>query len=388
MGLHFSWFIRSLRPGGHTAAPVTLRRILVLVFGMPIFISLQLAHWLGLFIDEICFRGYRKVKIKAPLFITGIPRSGTTFAHRSVAADRSSYCTVSTWEAILAPSITERKLLVGLRFIDRLIGSPLKRTVHHLLTKASGDFNTIHEVGLNAPEEDYLWLLPAGSCFILSMAFPFSRWLSCTVSPEKFPQEQRDQLLDFYISCIQRHLYHHGTNRHFLSKNAAFSRWIGLLAERLPDARFLVCVRHPGSALSSQLSSLRPARELFATDPDGNHTRERITNIFTANYKYLEQITKCMPDNRIAVIDQLDLRNHGASIINTALDRLSLPSRKLRAETNSTKKKATGNLHKHSAPDQGLKNQEIEICLLPHYRAIIQSKQRIQPPTQQHGTEP
>ncbi len=389
LSLYFCWWLHSFWPNKHGGAPLNLRRILFLIIGMPLFLSLQVIHWLGFLLDEICFRAYRKVKIKDPLFISGIPRSGTTFVHRTLASDRSAFCTVSTWEAVLAPSITERKLLAGLRSIDRMIGNPLLKAANHCLATAAGDFNDIHEIGINAVEEDYLWLLPAGSCFILSMAFPFSEWFNQTATPEKMTAQQRNQLLDFYISCIQRHLFYHGQNRTFLSKNAAFAGWVGPLSKRLPDARFLICVRHPMSALSSQLSSLRSARKLFATDPDGQITKERMTAIFTSSYRDLAELTGSIPSEQMAIIEQSDLRADGVDILNQATDQLSLPSYPVTKKLNNMKKRQSGNPHPHSASDYGLENKEIEVCLMPAYQLILKSKMRItpriSPPIHEHG---
>ena len=134
LGYHSHWFLYSFCTEKHTGVPLSLHRLLLLVIGMPLFIFLQLIHWVGFLIDEICFSAYRKVEVKAPLFISGIPRSGTTFVHRTLATNRSAFCTVSTWEAILAPSITERKCIARLRSLDRRIGSPLKKTINSLLS--------------------------------------------------------------------------------------------------------------------------------------------------------------------------------------------------------------------------------------------------------------
>ena len=380
LGLYLNCFLSSFCPKRHSGAPLSLRRVLLLLFGFPLFMGLQLIHWVGFFIDEICFSAYRKVEVKAPLFISGIPRSGTTFLHRALAADRSAFCSVSTWEAILAPSITERKIISILRSLDRRIGNPLQKTVHHLISRASGDFNEIHEVGVNAAEEDYLWLLPAGSCFILSMAFPFSQWLESTATPERMTKQQRNQLLDFYQGCIQRHLYYHGTDRTFLSKNAAFAGWVGSLSNRFQDARFLICTRHPMSALSSQLSSLRPARELFATDPGGSYTKERMTAIFEANYQHLAKITKSIPLERMAIIDQADLRANEAVLLNQATEQLSLKSVQLPQKPEMSERSLIGSSHQHSPYDYELKNKEIEVCLMPAYEVIMEAKQRVKPP--------
>ena len=382
--LHLSWFIRSFWPGKHPAAPLSGYRICILLLGMPLFACLQCLHWLGFLADEIFFRAYRKVPVHAPIFITGIPRSGTTYVHRTLAADNAHFCTVSTWEALLAPTITERKILTGLRSIDRFCGSPLKRLVDHLIAQATGDLANIHAVTLNDVEEDYLWLLPAGGCFILSLAFPFSKWLSKMSTLQDLPDSKKKQLVDFYARCVQKHLYFHGTERRFLSKNAAFAGWIDPLQKRFPEACFLACVRHPTQALSSQLSSLRPARELFATDPDGSHIKKLITDVFTQNYTTLASLTETMPTTHLAIMDQSDLRTHDIVMLRLAGQRLASPLGELKSP--SVPNKPTP-IHQHSAADYGLKNKQIEVCLLPAYQAILRSDQRIQPETQDDGTE-
>ena len=194
----------------------------------------QALHWLGFLLDELLFRGYRSVPIESPVFISGIPRSGTTFVHRTLAQDRTQFTTVSSWEAALAPSITERKLVRALAWIDRKTGSLGHRTLHRLTARIAGDFNEVHELDPTGPEEDYLWLLPTGSCFILLMAFPFSTWLKRTALLQEMPSAQREQLLEFYRRCIQRHLYCAPPGRRFLSKNAAFASWVAPLAHSCP----------------------------------------------------------------------------------------------------------------------------------------------------------
>ena len=292
IGLHLSWFVRSLVPGQNEAAPLGVKRLIFLLLAFPLFCSLQLCHWLGFLFDELFFRGYRKVKIENAAFISGIPRSGTTFVHRTLAVDTEQFTTVSTWEAVLAPSISQRKLIRALALVDRTLGRPFQKLIEWLTAKAVGDFNQVHEIGPSAPEEDYLWLLPAGSCFILSMAFPFSHWLNHTARIHEMPEKARDQLIDFYLSCIKRHLYCTPGDKRFLSKNAAFASWVRPLAHRLPDAQFILCVREPCSGLSSQLSSLQSARTLFATDPHGSATEKTFTTLFEEQLNELSSLSR------------------------------------------------------------------------------------------------
>jgi hypothetical protein len=143
------------------------------------------------------------------------------------------------------------------------------------------------------------------------------------------------------------------------------------------------------SALSSQLSSLRSARKLFATDPDGQITKERMTAIFTSSYRDLAELTGSIPSEQMAIIEQSDLRADGVDILNQATDQLSLPSYPVTKKLNNMKKRQSGNPHPHSASDYGLENKEIEVCLMPAYQLILKSKMRItpriSPPIHEHG---
>src|SRR5580704_1043802 len=51
----------------------------------------QAIHLVFRIVDEIFFRGYRKVQIKEPVFIISNPRSGTTFLHRLISLDEENF---------------------------------------------------------------------------------------------------------------------------------------------------------------------------------------------------------------------------------------------------------------------------------------------------------
>lgn len=376
IGLHLLWFVQSLTPGKHPAAPLGWARLFFLLLGFPLFVSVQFVHWLGFLLDELFFRGYRQVQIREPVFISGIPRSGTTFVHRTLAIDTAQFTSVSTWEAALAPSVTERKCIRLIARIDSLIGGPGAKFIHWLTAKATGDFNAVHAVDPCAPEEDYLWLLPAGACFILLMAFPFSIRLRQTAQLDQMPSHTREQILSFYLSCIQRHLYCAPSGCRFLSKNAAFASWIKPLAARLPDARFLLCLRDPQKGLSSQLSSLKSARMLFATDPDGTTTTATFTKIFAGNLEELASLENTEFRERVAFIEQEDLRRDSRKLLTAALELVGIqPSPALTQYLNElTPTPESG--HRYDSQEFKLENHVIDDCLNPPYQLILSSTRR------------
>lgn len=368
---HFSWWTASFWPGRHESAPLSGRRLLFLLLFYPAFLALQLLHWLGFLCDEIFFPVYRKLPVTAPVFVLGIPRSGTTFLHRSLAKDRDQFTSISTWEAVLAPSITERKLIGGLQLIDRLAGRPLHRLIKKSLRAAAGDLDHIHEVALSAPEEDYLCLLPVGACFILLLAFPFSQQLRQLGRLEEMPGGERERLLHFYKGILQRHLYCHPDKR-LLSKNAAFASWAKALQGTFPDAKFLICVREPISALSSQLSSLAPARAIFASDPGGTATTGIFTEIYAHGYQSLAHFIQSSQTSQAALIEQADMKAAPSEIITLALKQLDLDA----DPDLQALQPAPPSAHRHAPDDFSLDLDAIQHSMHPYYETMLHSPNR------------
>ena len=140
----------------------------------------------------------------------------------------------------------------------------------------TGGLDAVHPTALDAPEEDFLFLLPAFSSFILVAAFPLSPAVWELTRVDDWPERQRRRLIGFYRSCLQRHLYATGqTDATVLSKNPSFSACVATLAELFPDARFVCCYRDPLEAIPSQLSSLRPSVEGLGYDVADPRIRDR-----------------------------------------------------------------------------------------------------------------
>ncbi|MHA7815080.1 MAG: sulfotransferase [Pseudohaliea sp.] len=366
MGSYGRCYLESAWPGRHPAAPLRPRRLLFLLL-FPLFLLVQLGHWLALALDELLYPDYRQQPVRAPVFITGIPRSGTTYLHRLLAAG-GAFTTVRTWEALLAPAICQRRALRALARLDRRFGAPLQRLIQGAIARGSGDFASVHAVGLHDAEEDYLCLLPAAGCFLLLMAFPFDRELEQLGALGDLPPRRRRALLTFYHRIIQRHCYsHHG--KRFLSKNAAFASWPPYLAERYPDARFLLCVRRPSTALASQLSALRPARRIFGTDLGGEHTTARFRRLYGAFLNDLAAFAAAQP-GRVKVLEQRDLRAAPAATAEALADWLAIPPPPLRPA------EATGS-HRYDPAAFGLSPETVDEELGASYAALLASPARL-----------
>jgi len=298
---------RSLVPPAPVRPGRYLGRILVMAVFLPPFALLQLVHWIGLLLDEILFPRYRRVEIREPLFVLGVPRSGTTHLHRVLARD-PQFTTFSTWECLFAPSVTERRLWLGVGWLDARLGRPLHRLLDWLEGHAFGGLDHVHRMSLGDPEEDYFALMPVLACFILILPFPMDPflWRMGTFDRDMPPADRR-RLMAFYRGCLQRHLYVNGAGKRLLSKNAAFAPLAGSLRDTFPDARFLVCLRTPTETLPSQLSSVESGVRLFRVLDVAPDFRERLARQLSFYYANLERALDEVSDNRCAWVTMAGL---------------------------------------------------------------------------------
>lgn len=275
------WTVRYLPAGSWRFLP---RRVLAFGLAVPVFVLFQLLHWLGFALDEVLFRRYRRVKINRPVFVTGIPRSGTTHLQR-VLAGHEQLTSMQMWECFLAPSITERYLFSSL---SRLF-SPLRKLSDHFRFPFFEKMRSVHKLGLNEAEEDFVALLPINACFLLVVLFPEVRhYWQLSDFDHSMSDKRKAAILRFYRRMIQKHLYFHGPQKRYLCKNPSFMSWIGSLNTEFEDASFLVCEREAAATVASQISSLRPIWRLIYGEDISADFSSKIVSMLAGYYHYLD----------------------------------------------------------------------------------------------------
>jgi len=308
------------RPSGKS-----LRRVAMLVLLVPPFVILQLVNCICLALDCLLFPSFRRVRIVSPVFIVGIPRSGTTFLHRVLAIDDAS-TTLTAWECLFAPSILQRHVVRGAARIDALIGRPLGRSLSWLERRLTSRLQKVHATGLSAPEEDFLTLLPVLGCFLLIVPFPESRWVWRLGRFDlTMPLRTRQQFMEFYRGLVQRHLYFHGACRRFLSKNPSFSPMVRSLRETFPSCRIVACLRDPVEAVPSQLSALRDPMTVFGHDPSSQPFRDRFLAQMAWYYEHLLAELSKTPGNRQAIVLMPSLMADIGGTVTALYRRFELP---------------------------------------------------------------
>lgn len=308
------------RLAGHSPRHFAIGALLLAL--MPAYLLYQ---WLGLLLDELLFPAYRRVRIEKPVFIVGVPRSGTSALHATL-ADDEQFTTFRAWECLFAPSITWRRFWWAWAGVDRRLGAPAARLLGVLERRAFAPLETTHPMSLASPEEDYFVFMPLLYCFILVAAFPDAPWLwRFGRFDQAVPPRRRRQLMAHYRRCVQRHLYAHGTGRRYLAKNPTFSPLVASLAETFPDARFIACLREPAGAVSSQLSVLdAPLRALH-----GRYNvpafQGRMTGQLCFYYRHLLETLGRLPSGQAVLVPAPALRRRLAATVHDIYQSLTLP---------------------------------------------------------------
>lgn len=341
---------------------VNLPAILPRTLALPILIMVFLIHRLAFSLDVILFPQLKKVSIKKPLFIVGLPRSGTTTAHRLMASHTELYTSMPLWELLFAPALCQKYLIWGLYRADAAIGRPATKAVNWVQAKLAAKLDDIHPTGLTDPEEDYLALLPFDGCFLRVLMFPLAKSTWALGDFSSLPQAKRQKLLTAYRGLVQRHLVFRGEDKRLLSKNPSFTTWVNDLAKTFPDSDFVGMHRDLEQVVPSQLSSVNSGLQIFgysAKDP-------RIVKKFVTLLKLYEHAIKEYTSNlgsRMLPLDFKAIASAPENAVVALYQHFQLPKRNnldatrlsdLLAETKAYKSK-----HSYALSDFGLEVQDL-----------------------------
>lgn len=298
----------------------TPRRIAILVAFFIFFPLLEIFVWVGLFFDTIRFRNYRREPVDSPVFIIGNPRSGTTFLHRLLSRDIKRFSTMQMWEILIAPSITQRKVIEGLATALQRMG----RWFSERLARVEDGWhqkNVMHDVSLREPEEDDYLLLHIWSALtiglsagILQEAIPY------TYFDSKLPVKERTRIMAFYKSCVQRHLHcdrvcRNRPGRQYLAKNPALSPKVDTVFATFPDARFVYLVRNPLEVIPSYVSMMMFSWRVLGIPLNDNRLRDYIIDMAHHWYRYPLEILDRGPENSSIIIRYDDMvRDPGRTV--------------------------------------------------------------------------
>lgn len=225
------------------------RTLLRLLFRVPLE---YLCNALCFLLDYVLFPALWRQRVERPVFIVGHARSGTTLAHRLLAADTETFSYFLYWEMFF-PSLLQKRLIRALGVVDeKLLGCFFNRKLVAWDDRTFGPTRHMHDMSLWNSEEDQ---------FVMRGAFVTQQWsleipmvdIVDIFHVDEMPARKRRRWLQHYRECVKRQLLLNGGERIHLSKNPLMSGWVQSLIDTFPDARVVVMVRDPASCIPSVL---------------------------------------------------------------------------------------------------------------------------------------
>lgn len=264
---------------------------------------------LTLGLDRVFFPEYRRVPVRAPLFVIGHPRSGTTFFHRLL-TQTDEFATFKLKD-ILIPSLTVRSL-------SGPDADPLA-AFRRLFRDTSAIFpDGEHETGAGLTEEEELllmWRLDTQMVsFIQPLAFSREDWPEIVFNDHQ-PCRKRRRSTRFLRECFKRQLYYTGRDR-IVAKMPYSTLRIKSLLEEFPDARFVYLVRSPLETIPSHLTLHRS----FFQNRWGLETipRDALQRYYLRRYRHNVSLYKYfhtlwasgqLPPDRVMIVPYPRLKN-------------------------------------------------------------------------------
>jgi hypothetical protein len=305
---------RSFFKTANTPGRLTPKRIFFLTLFYIVWPLVTIFNWICFGLDDIFFPAYKKQPVEKPLFIISNFRSGSTFLHRLLSHDSKNFTSLRTWDIYITPSITQRKIVNGIKFIDSLIGNPIRRLIL-AIDKAGLQKVDIHPISFLEPEEDENILMHNWSSLLVTFLFPFLDELPpYQYFDRDLPPREKEKVMTFYKSMLQRHLYATGIP-YFVSKNPSFSAKIATLKEFFPDARIIYLARNPLEMLPSTVSWLNYAWSIFSEPAEKYIYVDEICEFSQHWYRYPLSYLDENPSANHLILPYEDLINDPIGII-------------------------------------------------------------------------
>ncbi len=203
--------------------------------------------------DRSLYPAVEAQPISAPVFIVGLPRSGTSLLHNLMAQDRDTRAPL-TWEVMFPAGFPETP-------------GALRRTRRRAVARLawahrfSPGFRRIHPLGADRPEECVALMAPAFTSALFHTLYRVPSY------QDWFEADPQTQGFDIHYRMLQQLQSRRGATRWVLKGPAHLFSPKALLA-RYPDARLIQTHRDPLRAMPSIASLNSALRQVFSERVD------------------------------------------------------------------------------------------------------------------------
>lgn len=211
----------------------------------------MLSNRLSLERDRNLYEPIRTQQIREPLFIVGLPRSGTTLLHTLLAADPAHRAPM-IWEVMFPSPPTNERMNVRIRETQQSI-----RYLHWL----APTFRQVHALGAEIPQECIGLTSPSMLSDQFDTMYRVPSYRSWFLKQDLLPAYQ-------YHHRFLQHLQHRQSGDRWILKAPAHMFALPALLNLYPDALFVQVHRDPLKAIASVSSLIAILRSIFSDHVD------------------------------------------------------------------------------------------------------------------------
>ena len=249
-------------------------------------------------------------RITAPVFIVGLPRTGTTLLHNLLAQDPVTRVPL-TWEAMFPAGYPESPS--ALRRAKWQASARLA-----MANRIAPDFRRIHPLGFDRPEECVALMAPGFTSALFHTLYRVPSYQDWFESARQSPG------FEMHLRVLQQLQYRRGTRRWVL-KGPAHLFSLDALLRRYPDARLIQTHRDPLRAIPSIASLNATLRRAFSGQVDPVEIgRDCARRWHGALERFLKRRDSLSPD-RIVDVAYAELTASPIAVVERIHDHLGWP---------------------------------------------------------------
>lgn len=313
--------------------------------------------------DRQLYPGISQQEIRAPLFIVGLPRSGTTLLHTLLAADPEHRAPL-TWE-VMTPSPPTRTN-------ERQRIQRAQRNCN-CLNWLAPKFRHVHPVGAELPQECVSLMTPTFMSDQFDTMFYVPSYRDWFLGQDSLPA------YEYHRRFLQQLQFRHSARRWVLKAPTHMSALPTLLSV-YPDALFAQTHRAPLEAMASVSSLITILRSVFSNWVDPIIVCREAIQYWSETLEQFLQERDRLASNRICDLDYVALRRDPMAAIRRVYDHFgwSLSQQaecRMRAVLANQMREQYG-LHRYNLAQFGLQGPEATEAFAPYCERFNLSEQR------------
>ena len=288
--------------------------------------------------------------IERPVFILGMPRTGSTFLQRLMASDSSTHHLRFAEALSPAPSLSEDKEHLRMKKAQDFC-----RTIDEF----GPDLQAMHTITPDSPEECYFLLRNSFMHPSFQTSAPIPSYINWLTS--------QDQIASYQDYKRQLQILQYGqAKKRWILKSISHWSALPVLLETFPDAHIVQMHRHPRDVIPSFTALMASARAVCSNkliEPD-NYVRSLITSL-SRHLDNLHKFRASLPSEQQSDVYYHDLVHDPITTVRSLYENLGLPysriSEKSMNDYLNDNKKVKRSSYRYSPEMFGLSGSGIDI---------------------------